>query len=52
MAVAAFPEVEAWWESRTVGPHLDIVPSDLWRVANAMRQRVQASTSVPLMRGV
>jgi hypothetical protein len=35
MAVAAFPEVEAWWESRTVGPHVYISSSDSWRVANA-----------------
>jgi hypothetical protein len=35
MAVAAFPEVEAWWENRTVGPHVCISSSDSWRVANA-----------------
>ena len=33
-AMAAFPEVEAWWENRAVGPHVTILPSDMWRVAN------------------
>lgn len=32
--LSVFPEVEAWWDGRTVGPHLDIVPPDAWRLAN------------------
>jgi hypothetical protein len=36
--VGAFPEVEAWWENRTVGAHLDISPPDMWKVANAASQ--------------
>ena len=33
--LSAFPELEAWWEHRTVGPHIDLSSSDLWRLANA-----------------
>lgn len=33
--LAAFPEVEAWWENRTVGAHLEITPSEMWKVAHA-----------------
>ena len=32
--LSVFPEVETWWEDRTVGPHLDIVPSDAWSMAS------------------
>lgn len=41
--LSVFPEVEAWWKGRTVGPHLDILPSDLWRLANEATARQEQS---------
>lgn len=32
-----FPEVEQWWQHRTVGEHLEITPPDMWQVANAAK---------------
>jgi hypothetical protein len=31
--LAAFPEVEAWWQDRTVGPHLMLNSPDMWELA-------------------
>ena len=36
--LAAFPEVEAWWQDRRIGPHITVSSPDLWRAAaNAKR---------------
>jgi len=35
--LAVFPEVEAWWQHRTVGPHLTISPQEMWKLANAAK---------------
>ena len=35
--LAAFPEVEAWWQHRTVGPHITLNPHDMWKMAASSR---------------
>jgi hypothetical protein len=35
--LAVFPEVEAWWQHRTVGPHMTLNPQEMWKLANAAK---------------
>lgn len=35
--IATFPEVERWWDDRTPGPHLSLLPRDHWDLATAAK---------------